>query len=156
MSTFSATCDALIEDLLDHVPTLQVDSNNIHRYSTWFPEELTADGARHLAVFPASENFDSANTIGAPLGGHFRVQTFVILVWEPSNFEAERGVTDEEGTAAFLDLYEAILARLYVTANQSMAGSWKQWFQAAQVPDRVGTVRFFRIALQRNDTLSFT
>lgn len=156
MSTFSTTCDALIEDLTDNVATLQVNTENVHRYVSWFPEELLDNGYRHLAVFPAADGFDTVNTQGAPLGGHFREQVFVILVWESAGTESIRAVSDEQGAKDFLDLYEAILARLYVTANQSMANAWKQWFVGAEVPSRSSSVRWFRILVRRYDTLSFS
>ena len=156
VSTFAATCDALIEDLRDNVPSLAVDPENVHRYLAWFPEQLVADGDRHLAVFPSPDNFDAPETEGAPIGAHLRSQGFVILVWEPAEGESQRATSDEEGAKALLNLYEAVLARLYVTANQTMAGSWKQWFAGASVPARSGQVRWFSLVVARSDILNFT
>jgi hypothetical protein len=156
MSTFSVTCDALIEDLTDNVPTLLVDPENVHRYESWFPEELVGDGNRHLAVYPAHDQFDIHDRTVEAVGFHGRLQTFVILVWEPSGTESSRQVSDEVGAATFLDLYEAVVARMYVDANQSMAGSYRQWFVGAEVPDRSATTRWFRVAVQRASTQAFT
>lgn len=155
MSTFSAACDALVEDLVDNVPALAVEPENVHRYEEAFPEQLVSDGARHLAVYPTGDGFDTSVTDGAPLGAHLREQVFAILVWEPAP-DGSRAVGDPEGAAAMLDLYEAVLARLYVTANQTMAGAWKQWFVGAETPRRTLQVRYFRAFVRRHDTLAFS
>lgn len=156
MSTFAVTCDALIEDLTDNVPSLMVDSENIHRYISWFPEELLSDGQRHLAVYPDPDAFDVPSATDAPIGYHYRQQHFIILVWESSHSESSRQVSDEPGAAALLDLYEACLDRLYVDANQSMAGSFRQWFTGTQPPARSAQVRWFRIGVGRSSVLAFT
>jgi hypothetical protein len=156
MSSFSTTCDALIEDMLDNVVTLQVDPQNIHRYQEAFPEQLQPDGSRHLAVFPAADRFDSVNPSQSAVGFHDRHQVFTILVWEPATGVEERQVSDEQGAKDFLDLYEAVQARLYVDANQSMAGAYRQWFFGSEVPVRTQLTRSFRIHVERASTLAFT
>ena len=156
MSSFSTTCDAIIEDLLDNVPTLQVNPENVHRYSEAFPEDLDPDGSRHLAVFPAADRFDSPSPNEGALGFHVRKQGFTIMVWEPATGVADRQVSDEESAATFLDLYEAVQARLYVDANQSMANAYRQWFFGSEVPIRGQSSRWFRIHVERASTLAFT
>lgn len=157
MSSFSETCDGLIEDLLDNVPTLMVDPQNIHRYLAWMPEALVPDGARHLAVYPGTSPFDQMSPIGASLGSLERRQSFEILVWEPSGTESSRQVSEEQETKVFLDLYEAILARMFVAANQPISGgAYRQWVTSATVPTRSSQVRWFGLLIERASRVAFT
>lgn len=146
MSDYSTVCDAIIDDLRNNVPGLvDVPDRNIHRYSPWSPEELVADGGKHLAVWPAGEGAESAEPMTT--GSHMLNQVYAILWWESSGIEAPRLVGDEDGAATLLDLHNAIRARIYRDEFQTIGGSDRVWYVGTDFPEQVGQVRGFQIGL---------
>jgi hypothetical protein len=106
-------CDAWIADITANVPGMS--DVVTHRYAPWSLENLYADaGERHLAIWPEIEletmqPFDTS-------GGQLAEQDFICGVWEHVP-EVARASDDEAADGAWLDLYELIRARFFVTAN---------------------------------------
>jgi hypothetical protein len=153
VSDFSLMCDAIIEDLVDNVPTLAVEPEAIHRYFPANPELSLNDGARHLAVFPAADEPDRSEPL--TMGAHQLNQLYVLLVWEDASLDS-RGFSDEEATATFLDLHNAIRARFYIQANQGRAGAFRVWYNGAGLPRRSSQVRYFEMEIGVATAVAFT
>lgn len=154
-SVMVQVCDALIADLQSFVPGLGPDavaSSRVHLYAPWTPEAFLADGYRHLAVWPTGEEPEVAEPLAT--GFHDRVQFYHIVVWEPAG--EERGVADDAGTLTFLDLYESVIGRLYVTTNQNLGGSWRTWFASSELDTTASLLRWFRIRVESHHAQAFT
>ena len=117
--------DARIADLLTHLDEFP-DSTIVHRYASWSLEQLrAAQGERHLACWPLPAPIDvKPFTIGTPAGDYVTTR-YAILVWEDASTEVTSLTDNEAADGAWLDLAEAIEARLRVQANVAMgeAGS---------------------------------
>lgn len=109
MSLFAEVCDAWVDDLTAHVSALS--GSIVHRYAPWSMENLvTEQGERHLAVWPEvdAESTEPLTTDGSRLS----TQTYSIIVWEDAAAESARRFDDDDANRAWLDLAEAIRARL--------------------------------------------
>jgi hypothetical protein len=151
MSDFAVFVDALIEDLVDNVPTLAVEPENIHRYDPASPEELLNDGGRHLAVWPAAEAGEAASPL--TLGADEILQVYRLIYWEPS--ASERGITDQEAAQVLLDLANAVRARFYRAAF-AVTGFWKIRYRGIQFPERSSQVRWFLMEIEAFTGIAYT
>jgi len=153
VSDWSDLIDNVCEDLMDNVPALAVEAANVHRYASWSPEELLSDGKRHMAVWPLGE---AERATPLTLGAHELDQLYRVLVWEDAADESSRGVTDQDATAALLDLHNDIRDRFYVQANQGRAGAFRVWYRGARFPDRASRVRWFEVEVSVATGSAFT
>ena len=114
-----SVCDAWVDDITSNVPGMA--DVIVHRYAPWSLENLYAEsGERHLAVWPEIEAethqpFDTS-------GGQMAEQDFICGVWEHVP-DLDRAQDDEEADGAWLDLFELIRARFFVTANVRLGDS---------------------------------
>lgn len=153
MSDFATVVDAIIEDLTTNVAGLR--DAIVHRYAPWDPEELqAAPHERHLAVFPSAENTDVAEPLAT--GSHQLNQVYSVLYWESAGDEPARAVLDEQAAADLLDLHNAVRARFYVSANESLGGSTLVWYAASGLAERVGAVRWFLVGVRVVRVIGFT
>lgn len=117
--TLRSICDAWISDITSNVPGMA--DVLTHRYAPWSLENLYAEaGERHLAVWPEIEAethqpFDTS-------GGQLAEQDFICGVWEHVP-DLDRAQDDVDADGAWLDLYELIRARFFVTANVRLGDS---------------------------------
>lgn len=146
MSDWEIVTDAIIADLRDNVPSLvEVKESNIHRLAPWSPQELTADGERHLAVWPAPGDAEIAEPMTTD--AHMLNQVYIILYWESSGTEGPRLVGDEAGAATLLDLHNAVRDRIYRMSFQTIGASDRVWYIDTSFPEVVSRVRGFEIRL---------
>lgn len=109
MSVYADVCEAWADDLTAHVAELSTAT--LHLYAPWSVENLVAGaGERHLAIWPEGE----AETAEPMLvdGSQLATQSYVIVVWEDAAAETARRFDDDAANKAWLDLAEAIRARL--------------------------------------------
>ena len=145
---FVVMCDAIKTDLVANVTGLgsaKVPTKNRHLYEPWDPENLEADGARHLAVWPLQEAEEKQ-----PLatGSHALNQQYAVVVWESSGTESTRLQRDEAGAATFLQLHNDTRGRFYVETNQQLGGSDRVWYVGTSFPVVPGPVRWFAITVE--------
>lgn len=141
ISTLVTVCDALIADLQGFVSGLgTIDPSRVHRYAPWNPEELLADGYRHLAVWPVGDAETGEDYVN--LAREF-VEHYDVLVWEPAGTEASRAVEDEAGAKAFLELQADVLERFLLPA-QSAGGAYLARYVSTTFPESPGISRWFR------------
>jgi hypothetical protein len=141
ISSLITVVDALVHDLQMAVPGLGPDvvsDDRVHRYGAWSAEELTADGKRHLAVWPISEANEDEYLTNSAIE---LVQEFQIVVWE-SNLGVERLVDDEEGAKALLELQEDVKTRLRLSA-QAFGGSYLSKYAAMTLDQSPSLTRGF-------------
>lgn len=116
-ATIQAVCDALWLDLETNVTGLTDAS--VHLYAAWSYEKLQASAnERHISIHILQDE-------PTPLfnEGHELTQTYEILVWEDASAEGSRRMDDQDANLAWLQLFEEVRARLYVTANESLQGA---------------------------------
>lgn len=155
MSDYETVCSAIADDLRNNVAGLvEVKESNVHLLAPWSAQELAADGEKHLAVWPVGENAESAEPLTT--GSHMLNQGFAILYWESSATEAPRLVEDQVGAAALLDLHNAIRARIYRDAFQTIGSSDRAWYVGTSFPEQVSRVRGFQISLSVRRFIDFT
>jgi hypothetical protein len=131
VSRWSAVCDAIMLDLTENVAGLtEATSPSLkkHLYVKWDPEFLTADKDRHLAVFP-----DSLQVVPLANEAHEHVSLMQIVVWENLQ-EAARMLRNEAAAAALFDIHDAIMVRLYLTANENVGASEQSWAVGTALP----------------------
>lgn len=147
MSDWSAFIDALLDDLVTQVPALR--DATLHRYGSWDPEELVAEGSEHhLALWPAGEVAEEASALVTGPAGDLLLQTYDLLYWESAGDESSRGVLDEDAAASLLDLQNQIRARFYIAANLRLGGSAQVRYAGTRLMTRSSTVRWIQIAVR--------
>ena len=153
--TLRAICDGWLSDLTTQVPEL-ADATQ-HRYASWSFETLGEAGqGRHVAVWvePSPDTVLPATTGGLP--ADFDTHNMRILVWEAAHAEATRLYDDDEANGAWLDLYEAVKARLRVQANTSI-GATSGYTRFTEGGVRVlGTARVMEFAFTVREPVSYT
>lgn len=114
--TFKSICDAWMTELTTNVAGLTTAKQ--HLYAPWSPEALYAEaGERHVAVWPQGDPEVVQGLVAGTLPAELATQSFAILCWEDAGADLVRRQDDDTANAAWLALYEAIRARLYVQAN---------------------------------------
>lgn len=120
MSFFADVCDAWASELRLSIPEL--DQAVYHLYGSWNPELMYAEaGERHVAVFPNGEP-EVAEGLTVT-GDDLAAQTYTILVWEDTSGDAERLVENPDIDQDWLELYEAIRDRFYLSTNGKLGSS---------------------------------
>lgn len=150
MSGFTDVCDALMDELVTNVAALAGSVQ--HLYAAWNPEELEADGKRHLAVYPVADSPDTP--IPLTMSEQELDQFYAVVYWEPDP-RATRQVEDETGAKALLDLCEAVRDRVYAADRQMLAGSERVWYAGTTLPSVSGQVRWFRLIVNVRRIASF-
>jgi hypothetical protein len=152
-------CDALAEGIQNNVEGLGpefIPADRLHRYQPFDPEQLQADGQRHLAVYPVIERFDELITDESATGTHALSEHYAVLVWEGSGTEGTRLVRDEEGWKALLEVHESTLQWLYQSVTQIIGVSYFNWYAGTEFPTQASSTRWFRIILRTKQLRSFT
>jgi hypothetical protein len=150
-SDFEVTCDAILADLTSSVSGVR--DAITHRYAPWNPEELVAeDGNRHLAVWPLAEGAEASSPLTT--NSHMLTQLYRILYWEPSPDESLQGL-DEDAAADLLSLQNAIRARFYIAANQTIGGNFQVWYEGTTLPERSLRVRTFAMTVSAQKPIDF-
>lgn len=160
MSVFSDVCDAWLTDLQSNVTgldTTTIPSDRTHLYAPWSMESMAALASeRHLAIWPEGEpDVVSGYVAGSP-PSDLAEQSYVITVWEDASAESSRRFDDDTANKAWLTLYEAIRARLYVSTNQDKGQTnsltnYKGGTMAMESMTRMLAIRF-----TKRSVLSFT
>lgn len=153
--TFESVCRAWAKELSDHVTGLE-DAVQ-HLFGSWSRELLVVAAAeRHLAVYPNGEPEVAVPFItGTPAADQI-TQRYTILVWEDAAAETARAYDDDEANLAWLQLYEAIKARLYVQASSALGLSDGYTRYAGGSFDMRATVRVIQINFSVRVPQSFT
>ena len=157
--SLQTVCDAWMADLIANTALSAVPAKCRHVYASWSPELLQAfTNERHVAVFPNREADTSVRVTTAPSDVITTLST--ILVWEEAASEATGLYDDDTANIAWLALYEAVLARLYVrasTAGSSALGGagLVHHFRESRM-DMVSTVRFMELVFTTERNVSFT
>lgn len=140
-------CDAWMTELTTHVAGL-ADAKQ-HLYAPWSPEALYAEtGERHIAVWPQGDPELVQGLVAGSPPADLATQSFAILAWEDASVDSSRRQDDDTANAAWIALYEAIRARLYVQANarlgdaQIMDTHYRGGVLDAQDTKRVLSLRF--------------
>jgi hypothetical protein len=150
--TFRSVVDAWFLELND-VPGLE--DATTHRYASWSSNAIadTTPG-RHLAIWPESQpevrkgmTTDYSDEV---------TTTYAITVWEGATAEMERVFDDDDHNAAWLALFEAVRARLYLKANLAIGDAGSDIHYLAGAFDRIADKRFFVIRFTKRNYLSFT
>lgn len=143
--SFTAFCDALLDDLTTNVDGLR--AVRVHRYATYDPEQFGADvGERHLGVWPSADLESAVPLVTGP-GGDMILQAYQVAYWEHAGDESSRGVSDEGAAADLLGLLEATRTRLYAVANTFLGGAELVRYLGSAWSDRSGVVRWFQIGV---------
>lgn len=150
-SDFETFCTTVLADLVANVSGLSAAVQ--HSLAPWSPEELEADGARHVAVWPAGEQAESVTPLD--LGALQFNQVFRVLVWEDSGTESERQVTDTTATATFLQLQNDVRAR-FMRLNFAVSGYYRAWPAQTRFPERSSQVRWFELSIAAATAVAFT
>jgi len=140
--TFRAVCDAWIDEIRGEVTGL--GDATIHRYSSWSDNAIqdTTPGL-HLAVWPEVEP-DVVERLTTD-GSDQITTAYVIQVWEKATAETERVFDDDASAGAWVDLYEAVMQRLYVRSNLSIGDPGSTTRYAGGGFMREGDLRAFAI-----------
>lgn len=122
--TFAGVCDAWLSELQANVTgldTTTIPADQRHLYTPWAVElGLSTVGERHLAIWPEGEpEVVNPATIGS-LSNDLAEQSYLIMVWENASTDSSRLNDDEAAAQTWLTLFEAIRARLYVSANRQL------------------------------------
>lgn len=162
MSTVSTIVDAIASELVTNVTTLATANTDgtlqTHKYTPQALDSMELDGQKHLAVWLTPDD-PAVITDGAQTGSHQQQMRFTVLYWE-SSMEGDPGEADETKAATLFTLADAILARFYVSANQTLgsaAGVWRLWL-TSWTPDAGGAsgVRGLKFDLVAMRTQEFT
>jgi hypothetical protein len=151
--TFASVCDAFLLDLTTSVSGLS-DATQ-HRYASWSSAAVadTTPG-RHIAVWPEG---DPETRQGATSDGMDLVTTsYQVMVWEGATSEATRVYDDDDANAAWLALYEAVKARMYVRTNQGLGDTGSTLNYEGGKLDRVGDKRVFAVRFTKRRYESYT
>ena len=151
-SDFETFCDAVIADLQANVRALT--DVKVHRLLPYDPEELQADGDRHLSVFPVADTPDVAEPLVTGPGGDLLNQTYRVLYWEDAAGESSRAIGDTEAAATLFELHNAIRARFYAAGNTFLGGTEYTRYLGSVFPDRAGLVRWFTIGVLGRRTIT--
>lgn len=146
MSDWSDIVDAIVDDLTANVAGLA--DVEVHRYAPWSPENLQADGARHLSVFPLAEGeVAEVVAIGSASGSRRLTKTLAILIWEDSVTQAERQVADEDADRAWLQLHNDVRERFFRESALIMGGVNRLEYAGAVFGENAELVRWMQIQL---------
>jgi hypothetical protein len=144
-------------DLIANTALSAVPVKNRHVYAEWSAELLQAfTDERHVAVYP---NGDPEVVHGATVGSlpsDDVLSSYTIVVWEEAASEATRLYDDDVANAAWLALYEAIRARLYVQANVSLGQTNSYTRYQGGAFGMKGAVRWMELRFTVGSYLSFT
>jgi hypothetical protein len=154
-SDFETVVDALALDLRTNVTGLtDIPEARIHLYYPANPEYLEARaGERHLAIWPAGEA-ESPASMGT--GFHEMNQTYIVTIWEDAGTEGPRRMADEQANKDWLTLHNAVRARFYVTANQTLGGLDNLWYAGVRFHDVASSVRWMVVSLEGSHLVGFT
>lgn len=148
-------CDAWLADITGNVTELATATQ--HRYAAWSFEMLgDASSGRHIAIFPEPTRSEVVPFTVGSLPSDLETNAFRGVIWEGALAEATRLVDDEAANGAWLDLYEAVKARLRVLAktSQGTTGGYTRYHDwNAGV---TGTVRFMQFGFTVQESASFT
>jgi hypothetical protein len=153
-SSLRTVVDTIVDDLTTNIS--QFRDVLIHRYGAWDPGQLLSEaGERHLAVWPAADQIDTAQPLTTD-GGKLLVQLYRIIYWEDAGDESNRGVLDEEAAADLLDLIEATRARFFVRTNIFLGGTDYLEYVGSSGGERSGAVRWFQLTVVARTSLTLT
>ena len=154
MSDWEDFCSDLIADLQSNIRGLTEGSVSVHLLVPYDPEELSADGDRHLSVFPLAEEAQRADPLTT--AGVELIEVYRILYWEDAAGESGRGVADVEAAQTMLDLAQAVRARLLMQASQTLGGAFMVRYIGSVFPDRSGQVRWFAVGVEAHRAQDIT
>jgi hypothetical protein len=139
-------CQAAIADLQTNVLALTEGSVLVHPLVPYDPEELAADGERHLSVFPIAETAQQSQPLTT--AGVELVEVYRILYWEGADDESSRGVADVDAARSMLDLAQAVKDRYLTTDTATLSGAFRVRYIGTVFPDRSGQVRWFAVGVE--------
>jgi hypothetical protein len=151
VSSYSAVIDAVVADLQANVATFTGIA--VHKLAPWNPEALESDGGKHLACWLAPTQSEVAEPFVTM--GHNLAQTYVVMYWEPSP-ENESQQMNTDAAAALMDLSDAVKARFYQQATQTLGGSWRLWYQSLFAWGLGAGVRYIAWTFKAEIAIDFT
>jgi hypothetical protein len=147
-------------DLIANTALSAVPVKCRHLYASWSAEQLYAQtNERHVAVWPNGEALELREGITTEPADLLST-SFSILVWEEAASEATGLYDDDTANQAWLALYEAIRARLYVRVSVAGAAALGgaglvHQFIASNMGMR-GATRFMEFNFRTQSVQSFT
>ena len=150
-STIKAVCDALWLDIQTSVAAL-TDAHE-HLYAAWSYEKLFAQaGERHISVHILTDTSSPLST-----DAHELTQTYEVLCWEDASDDGSRRMDDVDANLAWLELFEAVRARLYIEGNQTLGGTSGVelcWYKGAQFAGSA-SLRVFSVQVEVKTVAAF-
>lgn len=151
--TFREVCEGWADEVMHHVPELT--DARLHLFSSWSPELFhAAVGETHLAVFPLG---DPETTRGLTTEPADEVTTLYELdVWQGATAEDGRLVENRDLDLAWIELYELVRSRFYVTANVAIGGDPNAYtrYQGGQL-GTANSCRYLRVSFAVRWSLSY-
>lgn len=147
-------CDAWIEELT-HITELA--NAKTHRYSSWSSAAVSdSKPGLHLAVWPEGDPETARGVVAASPPVHEITTSYQVQVWEGATLETTRVFDDDDANGAWVDLYEAVTARLYVLTNQGIGDPGSDLKYEGGALTQVGDKRVFAVRFSKRRNQSFT
>ncbi len=151
-STIQSVCDAVYLDLQVNVPAITTAIP--HLYAAWDYSQLSADrGETHISVHINTEAVAPLST-----DSHELHDSYSVLLWQDSKDEGAKGISDAAANLQWLELFEDIRTRLYVSTNQTLGGAAGVelcWYDGASFAGTVA-LRVMELRLSVKTVAAFT